>query len=162
MCETDGHSAFLPVLCAVPSSADVRLCLRLSEHLQGLMDTRTRSKGPSCGVNFVLNIFPGTTIHCIYPSPMKIAVFWDVAPCGSCECRNFRGTSSLHLQNTKLLRARSSVSIWLAHCRHWFLLLRRWWWHVPPRRPFSTDVHGATSQKTALFIVTAMKTSNRT
>jgi hypothetical protein len=41
---------------------------------------------------------------------------------------------------------------------HW-----RWRWHVAPKSRFnSQDVHGATSQKTAFFIVTAVKTSNPT
>jgi hypothetical protein len=32
---------------------------------------------------------------------MKNAVFWDVAPCGSCENRRFGGTCSLHFQVEK-------------------------------------------------------------
>jgi hypothetical protein len=39
----------------------------------------------------------------------------------------------------------------------------RWWWYVPPKRRFiSQDLHGATSQKTAFFIVTDVQTSNLT
>jgi hypothetical protein len=34
--------------------------------------------------------------------------------------------------------------------------------YVPPKRRFTQDLHGATSQKTAFFIVTAVKTSNLT
>jgi hypothetical protein len=33
---------------------------------------------------------------------------------------------------------------------------------VPPKRRFTQDLHGAISQKTAFFIVTAVKTSNLT
>jgi hypothetical protein len=33
---------------------------------------------------------------------------------------------------------------------------------VPPKRQFTQDLHGATSQKMAFFIVTAMETSNLT
>jgi hypothetical protein len=33
---------------------------------------------------------------------------------------------------------------------------------VPPKRLFTQDLHGATSQKTAFFIVTAVETSNLT
>jgi hypothetical protein len=33
---------------------------------------------------------------------------------------------------------------------------------VPPKRRFTKDLHGTTSQKTAFFIVTAVKTSNLT
>jgi hypothetical protein len=36
------------------------------------------------------------------------------------------------------------------------------WWYVPPKRRFTHDLRGATSQKTAFFIVTAAKTSNFT
>jgi hypothetical protein len=33
-------------------------------------------------------------------------------------------------------------------------------WDVPPNRRITQYLHGATSQKTAFFIVTALKTSN--
>jgi hypothetical protein len=36
----------------------------------------------------------------------------------------------------------------------------RWRRYVPPKRRFTHDLHSATSQKTAFFIVTAVKTSN--
>jgi hypothetical protein len=38
----------------------------------------------------------------------------------------------------------------------------RWRWYVPPKRRFTQDLHCATSQKTAFFIGTAVKTSNPT
>jgi hypothetical protein len=45
---------------------------------------------------------------------MKNAVFWDVAPCRSCELnRRFRGTYSLHLQRRKIRERGTSVSRWL-------------------------------------------------
>jgi hypothetical protein len=66
---------------------------------------------------------------------MKNAVFWDVAPCRSCVNRRFGGTYLLRLQDRKI-------------CEQ----LRR----------FTHDLHGTTSQKTAFFIVTAVKTSNLT
>jgi hypothetical protein len=38
---------------------------------------------------------------------MKNAVLWDVAPCGSCKSRHFRGTCCLHVSNCpKLFLAR--------------------------------------------------------
>jgi hypothetical protein len=54
-----------------------------------------------------------------------------------------------------------------ADCNHLFTLIPRsriflpWRWrrHVPPKRRFTQDLHDATSQKTAFFIVTAVKTS---
>jgi hypothetical protein len=44
----------------------------------------------------------------------------------------------------------------------WFLLL--WWWrgHIPPKHRFLQDPQGVKSQKTAFFIITAVKTSNLT
>jgi hypothetical protein len=35
----------------------------------------------------------------------------------------------------------------------------KWRRYVPPKRRFTQDLHGATSQKTVFFIVTAVKTS---
>jgi hypothetical protein len=93
---------------------------------------------------------------------MKNAVFWDVAPCRSCEMdRRFGGTYCLHLQVEK---SASEEPAWASSSRPaadfstW-----RWRQYVPPkRRSISQDLHGATSQKTAFFIATAMKTSNPT
>jgi hypothetical protein len=38
----------------------------------------------------------------------------------------------------------------------------RWRRYIPPKSRFTQDLHSSTSQKTAFFIVTAVKTSNRT
>jgi hypothetical protein len=65
---------------------------------------------------------------------VKNAVFWDVAPCRYCVNRCFGGIYCLHLQGRRR--------------------------YVPPKRRFTQDLYGATSQKTAFFIVTAVKTSN--
>jgi hypothetical protein len=43
-------------------------------------------------------------------TPMKNDVFWDVAPCGSCEHLRFGGTYRLHHQSDKNRRTRSNVS----------------------------------------------------
>jgi hypothetical protein len=67
---------------------------------------------------------------------MKNAVFWDVAPCKSSANRRFGGAYRLHLQVRRRKR------------------------YLPPKRQFTFDLHGATSQKTAFFIVTIVKTSN--
>jgi hypothetical protein len=42
--------------------------------------------------------------------------------------------------------------------------LSSWWWrsYIPPKRLFLQEPHGVTSQKTAFFIVTAVKTSDLT
>jgi hypothetical protein len=70
---------------------------------------------------------------------MKNAVFWDVAPCRYFVNRRFGGTYRLSLQgirNPLAMNQREQVA-------------------VAPQDP-----HDATSQKTAFFIVTAVKTSN--
>jgi hypothetical protein len=72
---------------------------------------------------------------------MKNAVFWDVTPCRSCVNRRFGGTYRFHLQGRKIRELGSSV---------------------PPKRRPTQALHGATSQKTAFFIVTVVKTSNLT
>jgi hypothetical protein len=64
---------------------------------------------------------------------MKNAVFWDLTPYDTCKNRRFGGRIVL-------------------------------WWrrYVLPKCRFLHDPHGVISQKTAFFIVTAMKTSNLT
>jgi hypothetical protein len=51
-------------------------------------------------------------------------------------------------------------------CSHWFLsrifLPWRWRRYFPPNHRFTRDLYGATCQKTAFFIVTAVITSNMT
>jgi hypothetical protein len=83
---------------------------------------------------------------------MKKAVFWDVAPYERCVNRRFEGTYRLHLhgrREKKKIRERGTTVI---RCRR----------YVPPKRRLTQDIHCATSQKTALFIVTAVKTSDLT
>jgi hypothetical protein len=46
--------------------------------------------------------------------------------------------------------------------RSWIFLPWRWRRYVPPKRRFTLDIHGATSQKTAFFKFTAVKISNLT
>jgi hypothetical protein len=79
---------------------------------------------------------------------MKKVVFWDVAPCGSCVNRRFGGTYRPHLQRRRIRERGTSLSSWLQA--------------VPSKRRYKQDLQGATSQKTAFFIVTAVKTSNLT
>jgi hypothetical protein len=62
----------------------------------------------------------------------NMTVFWDVAPCCIVEVyRRFRGAYYLHLQGDEL---------------------------PLKRREISTRLHGATSQKTAIFILAAVRT----
>jgi hypothetical protein len=62
---------------------------------------------------------------------MKNAVFWDVAPCRSCVNRRFGGTYRLRLHGRKI-RERGTR-------------------YVPPKRRFTQDLHGATSQNTTFL-----------
>jgi hypothetical protein len=112
---------------------------------------------------------------------MKNGFFWDVKPCGCCKNRHFEGTLRLHHQGDKNLLTRNVAvtSYWRALHFVFLRSLRRllvrltflvqrflspWWWRskVPPKRRFLQEAHGVTSQKTAFFIVTAVKTSNLT
>jgi hypothetical protein len=78
---------------------------------------------------------------------VKNAVFWDVALCRSYVNRRFGG----RYRHLLTLVPRSRI-----------FLPWRWRRYVPPKRRFKQDLHGATSQKTAFFIVTAVKISNLT
>jgi hypothetical protein len=80
---------------------------------------------------------------------VKNAVIWDVRPRGSCKNRRFGGTYRLHRQGDKNCRARNNVSRnYQPHA------------HFPPQHRFLQEPYDATSQKTAFFTVTAVKTSN--
>jgi hypothetical protein len=79
-----------------------------------------------------------TVIHVL-----KYTVFWDVAPCGSFKNRWFGGICHLHFQGR-----RNNMSEEVLDCCQ------------ASSRRFLQDSHGTTSQKTAFFIVTAVKTSN--
>jgi hypothetical protein len=79
--------------------------------------------------------------------------------------RRFGGTYHIHLQGRKIRKWRTSVRRWLQVSRHfggtWSHLLTlvprsriftlKWRRYVPPKRRFTQDPHGATSQKTAFF-----------
>jgi hypothetical protein len=80
---------------------------------------------------------------------VKNAVFWDVAPCRSYVNRHFRETYGCSHLLTLVPRL-------------WIFVPWMWRRYVPPKRRLTQDLHSATSQKTAFFIVTAMKTSNLT
>jgi hypothetical protein len=70
-----------------------------------------------------------------------------VAPCRSCVNRCFGGTFRLHLQGRKI---RSHLLTLVP--RSWIFLPWRRRWYVLPKRLFTQDLHGATSQKTAFFV----------
>jgi hypothetical protein len=84
------------------------------------------------------------------------AVFWDVTSCESCKNRRFRGTYLLHHHGDKNWRARNVVFL-RSVLR---LLVTANDVPVPPQRQFLKKPHRVSSQKTAFFIVTVMKTSN--
>jgi hypothetical protein len=77
---------------------------------------------------------------------MKNAVFWDVTPCGSFKNQRFGGMQRINHQVDKNLRARNvSSNLEPKHCSR-----------------FLQEPRGVTSQKTAFFIITPVKTSNLT
>jgi hypothetical protein len=80
---------------------------------------------------------------------------WDVMPCVSCRNRHFRGTYCLHHQSGKNNKLRTTLAV-----SSWFFPPRWWRWYIPPKYRYLQEPHGIISQKTAYFVVTAMKTSN--
>jgi hypothetical protein len=87
-------------------------------------------------------------------------------------CKYVQGTSlSLSLVCCRLLCDNhirsylptvSTCSRWFARGFLIFLIPWRWKRYVPPKCRLTQYLHGATSQKTAFFIVTAVKTSSLT
>jgi hypothetical protein len=90
-------------------------------------------------------------IACMSKLLITKAVFWDVAPCRYCVNHRIRGTYRLHLQGRRKNKISASGEPAWAGAN----LLS-----YPPKRRLTQYLHGATSQKTAFFIVTAVKTSN--
>jgi hypothetical protein len=88
------------------------------------------------------------------------AVFWDAASCISCINRRFGGMYRLYLQDRRIRDLGTSVSRWLQRSR--IFLPWRWRRYIPPKRRLIQDLHGATSQKTAFFIVTAVNLKSYT
>jgi hypothetical protein len=94
-------------------------------------------------------------------------------PSGTWRCVDLALTDVSEERNAFIFRVGKSASEEPARvsvCSHLFTLVPRsrifvpWRWrqYVPPKRRFTQDLHGATSQKTTFFIVTAVKTSNLT
>jgi hypothetical protein len=81
-----------------------------------------------CGETKVLKFF----------SLLKIAIFWDIAPCSPYMNRRFGGTYHFHLQGRKSAEQETSVRV---------------------GGRFMYGLHGAISHKTADFITTAVRTS---
>jgi hypothetical protein len=63
---------------------------------------------------------------------MKIAVFWDVTPRGSCKSRRFGGTYRPIIRMKRIRQLGDAGD-------------------VPPKRLFLQEPYGVTSQKTAFF-----------
>jgi hypothetical protein len=78
---------------------------------------------------------------------MKNAVFGDMAPCGSCKNRHFRG--ALHLRLHISRKKKKKKNMWVRKIVGRMLTDSHW--HVPPKCLFVQDPHGAMSQKTAFF-----------
>jgi hypothetical protein len=90
---------------------------------------------------------------------LRNVVSWDVASCSSCVNRHFGGTYHLQLQVRKIREQGTNVSRWLQASSSLtdFSTLK-----MKAKRRFTQELHGATSQKTAFFIFTTVKTSDLT
>jgi hypothetical protein len=81
---------------------------------------------------------------------LKNAVFWDVTPYGFCEEEHFAS-----IIRVKRISELGTTVAGISNCTRWEGLLTH---IVPPKPRFSQEPHGVTSQKTAFFMVTAVKT----
>jgi hypothetical protein len=85
---------------------------------------------------------------------MKSSIFSDITPSSPLKVNwRFGGTGHLHLQGRR-------INTWRMPSSGMWRRLELVWTNVPPKRRFTQDLHGATSQKTAFFIVNAVKTTN--
>jgi hypothetical protein len=106
---------------------------------------------------------------------MRTIIFWDITPCSTLKAnRRFAATCRLHLQGRRISQAKKSVKAGGEQGQAqlclppatWFLvwlILRPWTWRrhaAPKRRLIPNELHGVISQKTVLFITTAVRTSN--
>jgi hypothetical protein len=97
---------------------------------------------------------------------VKSTVFWDIKPCGPLKVnRCFGGTYRLHFQGRRMNRARNQRETrWQAEFSRSFLarlILRPWRWrrYIPPKRLLTFNgLHGVISQKTVLYVATAVRT----
>jgi hypothetical protein len=78
---------------------------------------------------------------------------------GYCVNRCFGGTYRLHLQGRKIRRLQPPAHAGFLLAVFSTLKLEQ---YVPPKRRFTQDLHGATSQKTAFFIVLQSYNSSET
>jgi hypothetical protein len=84
----------------------------------------------------------------------NVTIFWDIASCSTYVNLRFEGTYHLHLQGRKLAEQETSVQ---QVPEPWI-----WKWQAPPKRRFMYALHSAISQKMEIFIITSVRTSNRT
>jgi hypothetical protein len=121
-------------------------------------------------------------IELIADREKKNVVFWTVTPCGSCKNQRFGGkyifvimlkiiselrktlaltSNCITLQRiiSSLLQLLVTANIVPNTLIVFTLKIGR---YVPPKYWFLQKPHGVTSQKTAVFIATAVKTSNLT
>jgi hypothetical protein len=87
-------------------------------------------------------------------SNLKSTIVRDIMPCSPLKANlRFGGTYRLHLHG---LLPRSRWYFGRLILRPW-----RWRWYVPPKRRLTFNgLHSVVSQKTVLFIITAVRTSN--
>jgi hypothetical protein len=88
---------------------------------------------------------------------MKNAVFWNVAPCRSCVNRCFGGTYRLNFQAGKSVQFAAICLTLVPRSR--IILPSRRRRYISPKRRYTLDLHGTTSQKTTVcFLI--HRTSN--
>jgi hypothetical protein len=88
---------------------------------------------------------------CIWQTDFKSSIFWDITPCSPLKVKwRFGRTLCLRLQDRRISRARNQrESRWQAD-----EML------TPKRRLTFNGLHGIISQKTDVFILTAVRISN--
>jgi hypothetical protein len=84
------------------------------------------------------------------------AVFYWCLDCFLCDPED-GGDMLLRSRTYSLLDLCNHLPTWVPRSRNF--LPWRWRQYIPPKRRFTQDLHGATSQKSAFFIVTDLKTS---
>jgi hypothetical protein len=95
---------------------------------------------------------------------------WNLTPCNPIEVHLcFGGICRLHLQGRRKIQARNQREVLTCYLLRAGLIfgrfIRTWKWrrYVPLKRRLTFEgLHGVTSQKTAFFITTAVRTSDPT
>jgi hypothetical protein len=88
-------------------------------------------------------------------------VFTESLPSNGYTCHEMRSYTSISPYVVNKWRLLKHKDNFISVCSHLLTLVPRslicipwrWRWYVPPKRRFTQDLHGATSQKTAFFFI---------